>query len=92
MANARDTGALLLHVLHKLVRVKLGIACPLELPCCIIDGASETGPDRQKPADQAGHQILACSRGHNRIVRACIYSMKIVVRIWRGITCQRPPQ
>ena len=59
VTDARDTSSLLLHVLHKLVGVQLGVAGPLELAGRIIDGPSKTWPDGQQAADQAGHQVLA---------------------------------
>ena len=47
------------------------VAGRLEVPGSVINRAAEARANGQQPADEAGHQVLAGSRGDDRVVRAC---------------------
>lgn len=47
------------------------VACGLEVARRIVNRAAEAGANRQQPADEAGHQILARSRCHDGVVCTC---------------------
>ena len=62
------------------------VAGRLEVPGSVVDRAAKARADGQQPADEAGHQVLAGSRGDDRVVRACSKHS-----FWPRTTCSPRP-
>lgn len=71
VTDAWDSDALLLHLLHELVRVQTPVARILEVPGRVIYGPTESWAYCQQPTHQAAHQVLAGTRGDDGVVCPC---------------------